>query len=206
MKTAAVATILLCCAATALAAPKGLRVPGGEPRPFAFTVTDLEIEPPAKRTDGAATAKVTLTPVRPSAQLREMEVRLVYDDRGFGGSGRFRRDAPQPRDLPKGSVRYVAYPETARIGCIDPLQARQVVVVEFDEGGRHLSELHVLPFTWLDQYPTLDGRCHIPKSYGERPAARAVVAGAGRGALERRGDADRGVKRDRLAILGTGNR
>lgn len=161
MKTAA-AILLALSAASAIAAPKPLRVPGGEPRPFAFQLTDLEVEPPPKRTEGAATARVTLAQLRPGAQLREMEIRLVYADRGFGGSGRFRRDAPQPRDLPKGQVRYVAFPETARLGCIDPLQARQIVMVNYEEGGRQLSEMHVLPFEWLDRLPTLKSGCHIP--------------------------------------------
>lgn len=155
MLTAMVAT-------AAMAQPQGLRVPGGDPGPSAFAVTDLEIEPPAKRSEGAATAKVTLSPTRPTVQLREMEIKLLYADRGFGGTGRFRRDAPQPRGLKPGSVRYVALPETARLGCIDPLQPRQIVVIVYDEGGERRAETHVVPFTWFDRFPTLDGRCHIP--------------------------------------------
>ena len=148
--------------AAASAEPQGLRVPGGDPGPSAFVVTDLEVEPPTKRSDGAATAKITLSPARPGVQMREMEIKLLYADRGFGGTGRFRRDAPQPRGLAAGAVRYIAYPDTARLGCIDPLQPRQIVVVVYDEGGMRKSEAHLIPFTWFDRFPTLDGRCHIP--------------------------------------------
>ena len=162
MKRLAIVPLLLLAATAAPAQQKGLRVPGGDPAPHAYRLTDLEIEPPAKRTEGAATAKVTMVALRPSAQLREMEIRLLYADRGFGGSGRFRRDAPQPRTLAAGETRMVAYPATARLGCVDPLQARQIVTVTFDEGGKRMAETHLLPFTWFDRFPEMSGRCHIP--------------------------------------------
>ena len=66
MKRLAIVSLLLLLAATAAPAQqKGLRVPGGDPAPHAFRLTDLEIEPPAKRTEGAATAKVTMVALRP---------------------------------------------------------------------------------------------------------------------------------------------
>ena len=50
MKRLAIVPLLLLLAATAATAQqKGLRVPGGDPAPHAFRLTDLEIEPPAHR-------------------------------------------------------------------------------------------------------------------------------------------------------------
>ncbi len=61
------------------------------------------------------------------------------------------------------SATAVVQPTYPNPGCLSDPHPRQIVMIKFqDKAGWH-SEIHLVPFTWLDNYPSDTSRCHPPQ-------------------------------------------